>query len=405
MDSQATVSGSRLFRIKVLIFFLLYFLIALANQFSCFDVECGINDVFVYRSQNIQLNLLHSAAMAQHGMSVKERVVALVEAGNLSASEAGRRYGIPKSTATRWIKQYRDFGDVSRRVGTGSWRVSTREQDENVVLQARLTPFKNSEQLRRDAHFPGSSKTVRRRLNEAGLKSRRAAKKQQLSDEHKLYRLAFAMDKIHFDWSDVIFSDECVFSSANDGPVRVFRPFGTRHDPDYVAGVYNTGRVSVACWGWMSSLGLGMLHRIEQGPDGRNLTGGQYVHILENIMVPSVRELYPDGIIKFQQDQSPVHKSQLVQNWFSSQTEVELIDWPPCGADLNPIENVWAEIKRTMSENWPDPPPRTKEALWDLISDAWDEVASCKTLTKILVKSMRRRLTQVIDNEGSWSSY
>lgn len=346
-----------------------------------------------------------SVAMSHQGRSTRERVVALVEAGGCSVSEAGRRYGVPISTATRWIRQWRESGDVTRRSGTGAWRVSTSAEDDALIAEAKSSPFMNSLQLKRSAAFPGSSRTVLRRLNEAGLKSSRAAKKQKLTDEQMLYRLAFAEDNMHRDWEEVIFSDECVFSSVNDGPVRVFRPPGTRHNAEYVAGAYRSGRVSVSCWGWMSTRGIGMLHRIEPGPNGRGLTGGQYVHILENIMVPSVRVLHPDGVFHFQQDQSPVHQSQLVQEWFARQDQIELLDWPPCGADLNPIENVWAETKRTMSENWPDPPPTNKESLWELVSNAWDEVASSDGYAATLVSSLTRRLSQVIENDGFWSSY
>jgi hypothetical protein len=55
-------------------------------------------------------------------------------------------------------------------------------------------------------------------------------------------------------------------------------------------------------------------------------------------MVPSVQEMYLDGVINFQQDQSLVHKSQVLQGWLADQNEVELLDCPPCGADLKPIE-------------------------------------------------------------------
>jgi hypothetical protein len=64
-----------------------------------------------------------------------------------------------------------------------------------------------------------------------------------------------------------------------------------------------------------------LLHRIDGGLDG-----AQYLHILKDIMVPSVREMYPDGVINFQQDQSPVHKSQLLQGWLEDQNEMEPLD-------------------------------------------------------------------------------
>jgi hypothetical protein len=63
-------------------------------------------------------------------------------------------------------------------------------------------------------------------------------------------------------------------------------------------------------------------------------------------MVLSVRELYPDGVINFQQDQSPVHKSQLLQGWLEDQNEVELLDSPPCGADFNNRKYIGGEETR-----------------------------------------------------------
>jgi hypothetical protein len=182
-------------------------------------------------------------------------------------------------------------------------------------------------------------------MTEAGLRSRSTAVKEKLSEEHRLYWLAFAEDNVDHEWGNVIFSDESMFSSANDGPVRVYRPQGTHYNAEYVKESACSARISVAVWGWISLRGIGLLHRI----DGR-LDGAQYLHILRDIMVPSMREMYPDGVIHFQQDQSPVHKSQLLRGWLADQNEVELLDWPSCGANLNPTENVWAEMKRDMAE-------------------------------------------------------
>jgi len=74
------------------------------------------------------------------------------------------------------------------------------------------------------------------------------------------------------------------------------------------------GRVSVNSWGWISHEGGGVLHRIEG-----HLDGLQYQHILQNEMVPSVRLLYPEGIIHLQQDHSSIHVSRVFQKWLSQQ--------------------------------------------------------------------------------------
>ena len=71
-------------------------------------------------------------------------------------------------------------------------------------------------------------------------------RKKKLTDEQRVYRLSFAEDNMLRDWSNVIFSDVCVFSSANDGLVRVFRLSGTRLNAEYVAETWRSGRISVA---------------------------------------------------------------------------------------------------------------------------------------------------------------
>jgi hypothetical protein len=269
-----------------------------------------------------------------------------------------------------------------------------------MMDEERENPFLNFVQLKRNTAFPGFPRTVRNRMTEAGLRSRSAAVKEKLSDEHRLYRRAFSVDNVDRDWGNVIFSDESVFSSENEGPLRVHRPQGTRYNAQYVKESARSGSVSVAVWGLISSRGIGLLHRI----DGR-LNGAQYFHILRDIMVPSVRDMYPDGIINFRQDQSPVHKSQLLQGWLADQNKVELLDWPPCGAELNSVENVWAETKRVMAENWPDPSPASKNALWDVVLDACEEVVHSEVYSATLVELLPRRMQMVIDSEGYWTPY
>jgi hypothetical protein len=161
-----------------------------------------------------------------------------------------------------------------------------------------------------------------------------------------------------------------------------------------------SGRDSVAVWGWISLCRIGLFHRT----DGR-LDGAQYLHILRDIMVPSVREMYSDGVINFQQDQSPVHRLQLLQGWLADQNEVELLDWPPCGANLNPIKNVCVLSPRVMAKNWPDPSPAFKNALSDVFLDAWEEVAHSEGYFATLVESLPRRMQMVTDSEGYWMPY
>ena len=137
-----------------------------------------------------------------------------------------------------------------------------------------------------------------------------------------------------------------------------------------------------------------MLHLIEGHPNGL-----QYKHILQNVMVPSVRMPYPDVTIQF-----PARP--LLHSRFpcSSRMAVAVgrrrtLDWPPRAPDMNPIENMWSEAKRTMQETWPVLPPRTSDELWNLVSDAWDEVASSRRYFSITdtTNEISGRSTGVLD--------
>ena len=80
-------------------------------------------------------------------------------------------------------------------------------------------------------------------------------------------------------------------------------------------------RKSDELWTLVSDAWDEVLHRIEGQLDGLH-----YQHILQNVMVPSVRMLYSAGIIHLQQDHPSIHDYQVVQEWLSRQADVEPLD-------------------------------------------------------------------------------
>ena len=65
----------------------------------------------------------------------------------------------------------------------------------------------------------------------------------------------------------------------------------------------------------------------------------------------------------------------VVQEQLLVQADVALTDWPPQGPEVNPIENMWSKVKKTMHKSWPVLPLRNNDALWTLLSD--DFLWSC----------------------------
>jgi len=134
--------------------------------------------------------------MAHHDRCIRERVITVAEKGGLSASTAGELYGVPMSTAMEWLQKYRRDQQVGRRKGTGLWRVSSPAQDAALVAEAERNPLCSARDLEAATGFAGQKDTIISRLRAAGLRARHAAVKELLTDEHKLYRLAFAESNV-----------------------------------------------------------------------------------------------------------------------------------------------------------------------------------------------------------------
>jgi hypothetical protein len=84
------------------------------------------------------------------------------------------------------------------------------------------------------------------RLKEAGHgAARHAVVKKLHTDEYKLYFLSFTKSSVDGKWDRVIFTDESTFSSANDGLVLVYRPWGEHYTLQYMSPSTRSGLVPV----------------------------------------------------------------------------------------------------------------------------------------------------------------
>ena len=75
------------------------------------------------------------------------------------------------------------------------------------------------------------------------------------------------------------------------------------------------------------------------------------------------------------------------------------MEWPAQSSDLNPIENLWADVKEVVAAA----KPTTKELLWNVVKEAWSEISLKRC--QDLVNSMPRRCAAVIANKGHATKY
>lgn len=159
-----------------------------------------------------------------------------------------------------------------------------------------------------------------------------------------------------------------------------------------------SGRASVSVWGAISPHGLGPLHRI----DG-SLTALQYVDILDHVMLPYALDgPFPDGAFKFQHDRSPVHKAKVVRDYLEERCITEL-PWPPCGADINIIENVWGIMKKRLAKKTLR--DSSRDTLWAVVSEEWQRLREDRELCPALYGSIPRRINSVVSQNGACTHY
>ncbi len=149
---------------------------------------------------------------------------------------------------------------------------------------------------------------------------------------------------------------------------------------------------SVMVWAAMSSAGVGPLCFLKS-----TVNTAIYQEILEHFMLPS-EKLYGDADFIFQQDLAPAHTAKGIKSWFNDHG-VTVLDWPANLPDLNPIENLWAIVKRKMRDTRPNNTDDLKAALKAIWASITPE--QCHRL----ITSMPRRIDAVIHAKGGPTKY
>ncbi|GFX38436.1 transposable element Tcb2 transposase [Trichonephila clavipes] len=130
---------------------------------------------------------------------------------------------------------------ITGKPDSGRPRKTSRREDRRNVRNAREQPTASSAAIQ--AHVAPSlgtlvsSQTIRRRLAEGHLGSRRPLRVLPLMSTHGCLRLEWCHARGNWtaaEWKKVVFSDESRFNlSSDDNRVRVWRPRGERLNPAF----------------------------------------------------------------------------------------------------------------------------------------------------------------------------
>jgi transposase len=298
------------------------------------------------------------------------------------------------NTVDQWIQRWQSKPSLQDKPGRGRKRKANETTDVIVDL-AIDKKFITPREIIRELQLPLSHDTVRRRLNESGLFGRVARKEYPFTEEHIRKRLSFANGYGNWkeaQWDTVLFSDECHIELGQHGQVWVQRPLGAAFESCYMAKkLRHPDRLSI--WGCISSHGVGELHTFNDTLDAPLMRT-----ILSTHLLPSAARLFHTTAWWYQQDNDPKHTSRIVQQWLFSHG-IQMLDFPPYSPDLNPIENLWANLKpRVEARN-----ARNIDELEQHVQQEW--VATDPTFLSRIVHSMPRRCKAVVQNSGHKTHY
>ena len=297
-------------------------------------------------------------------------------------------------SVTRIIKKLRITGSVKNLPRSGRPQKLSIEAKAFIDQQMRNNDEMTSAQIKKKLAKHGvavSSSTVRRSRKQQGWTLQRTRYCQLIRDANKIKRLEYAQrvlesgDTFH----NVIFSDECSISLAHYRRT-CYRKFDepTKRKPK------PKHPLKVHVWAGISRHGATEICIFDGIMDA-----DLFCNILETTLVPFIRERLPDH--RFMQDNDPKHTSRRAQTFF----EEHNINWwrtPPESPDLNPIEDLWHELKFFLESKVK---PRTKQELVDGIKKFWERRITPEKCAKYIDHVLYKAIPAVVEAEGAATKY
>ncbi|KAI4882745.1 hypothetical protein NFI96_026283 [Prochilodus magdalenae] len=295
---------------------------------------------------------------------IRKRIVDLHKSGS-SLGAISRCLKVPRSSVQTIIRQYKTDGNVQPSYRSGRKKVLCPRDECALVRSVHINPrakAKDIVNMMAEAGKSVSLSTVKRVLYRHGLKGHSARKKPLLQTKHKKDRLMFANAHREKDlnfWRHVLWSDE----------------------------------TKIELFGHNDHRGTGALHKI----DGI-MRKEHYVEILKQHLKTSARKLKLGRKWIFQMDNDPKHTAKLVTKWLKD-NKVNVLEWPSQSPDLNPIENLWAKLKRHVRARR----PTNMAQLHQFCQEEWAKIPA--NYCEKLVEGYPKRLTQVIQFKGNSTKY
>jgi transposase len=187
-----------------------------------------------------------------------------------------------------------------------------------------------------------SYQTIATYLKANGYKKSLPLKVPFLSNNAIEKRMEYAERYLEDKFSNVCFTDEVMFQLSENRQLQWWNPqfeerpvFEEGHD-----------KSKVMLWGGISRKGKTEMFYWKVSED-LTVDSFEYIECLEQTLLPKMDSLYGIGRWRLMQDNARPHTAGVTQN-FLKENNIRVIGHPPYSPDLNPIELVWAYLKKRV---------------------------------------------------------
>ncbi len=171
--------------------------------------------------------------------------------------------------------------------------------------------------------------------------------------------------------------------------------FGTpeqKWDRDKITEIRNGKAFRIMVWGAFWGSGRSDLYLLERYWESKKhgYSAASYIQILNH----SLTGIWEPGLV-FMQDNASIHSAKKKTKLWFQEMGIEVMEWPSYSPDLNPIENLWALLKKEAYKVYPDleslhgKGDEAETQLFQILQRAWVNIR--KEVIDGLVSSMPHR--------------